>query len=418
MEAIALAHVSKRYKRYVSRAARLADWIGFRRGAHFSEHWALHDVSFTVGPGEAVGIVGRNGAGKSTLLKLITGTTRPTAGAIRVNGRVAALLELGLGFDPEFTGRQNVLMNAHLLGLTGPQAVRLMPEIEAFAEIGTFLDQPLRTYSSGMQMRLAFSAATAVRPEVLIVDEALSVGDAYFQHKSFARIRDFKRQGTTILFTSHDPGAVKTLCDRAVLLEEGKLVMDGTPAAVLDVYNATIARREADYAIQEAQGWSEAVVATRSGNGLARVSRVVLVERGREVGAVPVGAAAALRVAFDVFAAVPEFTVGILIRDRLGNDVFGTNTHLHGASRPMAGAERGMVVDFAFPALNLGVGSYSVSVALHAGRSHVESNFDWWDNLIAFQVVPGDGPVAIGTSYLPVEVAWREPVSPPDDGAR
>src|SRR5690606_6737354 len=183
----------KAYKEYPNRWARLAEWlVPFSKPRHRLK-WVLQDVSFSVEPGQALGIVGINGAGKSTLLKMITGTTQPSSGQIHIQGRVAALLELGMGFHPDFSGRQNVFMAGQLLGLSMEELQALMPEIEAFAEIGPYMDQPVRTYSSGMQMRLAFSVATARRPDVLIVDEALSVGDAYFQHKSFNRIREFRQ---------------------------------------------------------------------------------------------------------------------------------------------------------------------------------------------------------------------------------
>jgi len=182
-----------------------------------------------------------NGAGKSTLLKVITGTIQPTSGQVILSGKVAAMLELGMGFHPEFTGRQNVVMASQLLGLSDSEIKDLMPSIEAFAEIGSYIDEPVRTYSSGMQARLAFSVATAVRPDILIVDEALSVGDTYFQHKSFDRIREFRKQGTTLLIVSHDKQAIQAVCDRAILLKSGRLAMEGRPEEVMDFYNASLA---------------------------------------------------------------------------------------------------------------------------------------------------------------------------------
>jgi len=171
---------------------------------------------------------------------MITGTTQPTTGGVHITGRVAAMLELGMGFHPDFTGRQNAFMAGQLLGYGVDEIAHLMPEIEAFAEIGDYIDQPVRVYSSGMQMRLAFSVATAHRPDVLIVDEALSVGDAYFQHKSFARIREFRERGTTLLLVSHDKGAIQAICDRAILLNSGRLVREGEPEEVMDYYNALL----------------------------------------------------------------------------------------------------------------------------------------------------------------------------------
>ena len=199
---IVVSDLGKAYKSYPSQWSRLAEWINPSGKPRHRLHWVLKDINFHLRAGEAVGIVGANGAGKSTLLKLLTGTTRPTTGQISVNGRVAALLELGMGFHPDFTGRQNAMMGGQLLGLSVEEILRLMPSIEAFAEIGEYIDQPVRTYSSGMQMRLAFSVATARRPDVLIVDEALSVGDSYFQHKSFERIREFRRAGNTLMIVS------------------------------------------------------------------------------------------------------------------------------------------------------------------------------------------------------------------------
>ncbi|MDD2547725.1 MAG: ABC transporter ATP-binding protein, partial [Burkholderiaceae bacterium] len=213
---IELFDLGKAYKRYPNRWARLREWL--QPGAPRHElQWVLKGLNLRVAPGQAVGVIGRNGAGKSTLLKMITGTSTPTQGHVTLQGRVAALLELGMGFHPDFTGRQNAWMAAQLLGLADAEIAASMPGIEAFAEIGRYIDEPVRTYSSGMQVRLAFSVATAVRPDVLIVDEALAVGDVYFQHKCYARIRGFRAQGTTLLFVSHDPGAIKSLCDRAVL---------------------------------------------------------------------------------------------------------------------------------------------------------------------------------------------------------
>jgi len=209
MGKLVVSHLGKAYKRYAGKWARTLEWITGR--PQHEQTWVLNDIHFTVHPGEAVGIVGVNGAGKSTLLKIITGTTQPTKGSVHTEGRVAALLELGMGFHPDFTGRQNVFMAGQLLGLQGDEIAACLPAIEAFAEIGDYIDRPVRTYSSGMQMRLAFSVATAVRPAVLIVDEALSVGDAYFQHKSFNRIREFGKQGTTLLIVSHDKAAIQSI---------------------------------------------------------------------------------------------------------------------------------------------------------------------------------------------------------------
>ncbi len=211
MGKIVVKDLGKAYKHYPSRWSRLWDWIIPWGPDRFTLKWVLQDINFSVAPGEALGIIGINGAGKSTLLKMIVGTVSPTTGSVEIGGRVAALLELGMGFHSDFTGRQNAFMAGQLLGMSVPEITQLMPEIEAFAEIGDYIDQPVRVYSSGMQMRLAFSVATAKRPDVLIVDEALSVGDAYFQHKSFNRIREFRKLGTTLLIVSHDKSAIQAV---------------------------------------------------------------------------------------------------------------------------------------------------------------------------------------------------------------
>ena len=235
--------LGKAYRQYGSELRRVLSWFSVPVTAQ-SEQWVLRDISFSVGPGEAVGIIGQNGAGKSTLLKLITGTARPTEGSVHLQGRIAAILELGMGFNPDLTGRQNAYHAAGLMGFSHDDIDRVIAEIENFAEIGDYFDQPTRTYSSGMQMRVAFAVATAIRPDLLIVDEALSVGDAYFQHKSFDRIREFQKQGTSLLLVSHDKGAIQSICNRAILLEKGRVLRDGPPEEVTDLYNALIAERE------------------------------------------------------------------------------------------------------------------------------------------------------------------------------
>lgn len=234
MGMLVVSNVGKAYKRYPSKWARLLEWVTGK--PQHAKTWVLRDIHFTVNPGEAVGIVGINGAGKSTLLKIITGTTQPTNGNVHVEGRVAALLELGMGFHPDFTGRQNAFMAGQLLGHSMEEIANSMHEIESFAEIGSYIDLPVRIYSSGMQVRLAFSVATAIRPSILIVDEALAVGDIAFQRKCFARIEQYREKGTTLLFVSHDLEAIKKLCDKAILLNEGKIKCFDTPKVVCQEY--------------------------------------------------------------------------------------------------------------------------------------------------------------------------------------
>jgi lipopolysaccharide transport system ATP-binding protein len=236
MGQICVEKLGKGYKNYPNKWARLAEWIiPFSKPRH-KLTWILNDINFSIDRGESVGIIGVNGAGKSTLLKMISGTTQPTVGEIHISGTVAALLELGLGFHPEFTGRQNVYMAGQLLGYEYDEISQLMPEIEQFAEIGAYIDQPVRTYSSGMQVRLAFSVATAKRPDVLIVDEALSVGDMPFQRKCFSRIERFCNEGMTLLFVTHDIDTVKKICSKAIFINKGRLELFDSAKNVCDEY--------------------------------------------------------------------------------------------------------------------------------------------------------------------------------------
>jgi homopolymeric O-antigen transport system ATP-binding protein len=399
--------LGKAYKRYPKKWGRLAEWVGF--GRRHDLNWVLRDVSFDVAPGEAVGIIGANGAGKSTLLKLITGTIRPTTGAFEAGGRVAALLELGIGFHPEFTGRQNVFMAGHILGIPSHQITSLMGAIEAFAEIGEYVDEPVRTYSSGMQVRLAFSVATAVRPDILIVDEALSVGDTYFQHKSFDRIRRFRDAGTTLLFVSHSPTAIKTLCSRTLLMDQGILLRDDAPNAVLDYYNALVAAQRADYEIRQSE--IPGRIVTRSGTSDAAIESVELLADGQPVRTVRSNGCATIRLTIAVHKSMPHLTAGILIRDRLGNDVFGTNTYRLASNRTELSARERLAVDFRIADLALGVGSYSLTAALHTDDTHISANYDWWDGALVFQVVPGGGPASIGVCALRVVAEWSRDVT-------
>lgn len=241
--AISLKNVSKSYKRYARPVDRLKE-ILLPGKSQTQEFWALRDISLKVSKGETLGIIGQNGSGKSTLLQIIAGTLTPTTGEVSINGRVSALLELGSGFNPEFTGRQNVFFNGQILGLSKEEIQAKYDEIAAFADIGDFIDQPVKTYSSGMFVRLAFAVAVSVNPDILIVDEALAVGDIYFQQKCFDRIRSLKDWGTTLLFVSHDSAAVHKLCNRALLMETGVLVLDAKPKQVIDFYEAKLLQKK------------------------------------------------------------------------------------------------------------------------------------------------------------------------------
>ncbi|MEH2025127.1 ABC transporter ATP-binding protein [Nostoc sp.] len=233
--AISLKNVSKCYKRYTHPVDRLKELL-LPAKTYAQEFWAVRDVSFEVIKGETMGIIGRNGAGKSTLLQLICGTLTPTSGELQVNGRVAALLELGAGFNPEFTGRENVYMNGAIMGLSRQEVDERFDQIAAFADIGDFIDQSVKTYSSGMYVRLAFASAIHVYPDILIVDEALAVGDMFFQAKCMARMRQMMDSGVTVLFVSHDIGSVKSLCQRCAFIEHGQLINIGKASLVVDNY--------------------------------------------------------------------------------------------------------------------------------------------------------------------------------------
>lgn len=238
--AISVNKVSKKFRLFTSPSARLAEALHPFRKAYHREFWALRDVSFTVRRGEVLGILGQNGSGKSTLLQIICSVMQPTEGNVQAHGRISALLELGAGFNPEFTGRQNVMLNGSIMGFSRKEMQRRMPEIEAFADVGEFFDQPVKTYSSGMSVRVAFAAAIHIDPEILIVDEALAVGDAKFQHKCYTKIEDFKARDKTIILVTHDISQITAHCDRAILMNKGHLVMDGRPRDVVDRYIETI----------------------------------------------------------------------------------------------------------------------------------------------------------------------------------
>lgn len=398
MGTITVSNLGKAYKQYPSRWARLAEWLIPYYPKQHTLKWILQDINFTVLPGEAVGIIGVNGAGKSTLLKMITGTTVPTTGSVYMSGRVAAMLELGMGFHPDFTGRQNAFMAGQLLGYTPEEIQNLMPEIEAFAEIGTYIDEPVRVYSSGMQMRLAFSVATAIRPDILIVDEALSVGDAYFVHKSFDRIRQFREQGTTLLIVSHDKGAIQAVCDRAILLSAGKVALEGEPEAVMDAYNALIAEKESGTVRQIST--ENGKTQTISGSGEAIIKRIdLLSDEGDSLDVVSVGQAVELRLVVGTTDTVPELVTGFMIKDRLGQVVFGTNTfHLKQVLHNLE-PNVDITLGFRFQA-NLGPGTYSIATALHSKDTHLSKNYEWKDLALIFNVINTSKPEFIGSNWL------------------
>jgi lipopolysaccharide transport system ATP-binding protein len=401
MSLIDVKNVGKAYKRYTSKWQRLAEWFKVPTTSKAEEKWAIKEISFCVSEGESIGIIGTNGAGKSTLLKLITGTTQPTIGSIHRQGTVAAILELGMGFHPNFTGRQNVMMSGLLLGLKAKELEQLMPEIIAFSEIGDYIDQPVRVYSSGMQMRLAFSVATAKRPDLLIIDEALAVGDVYFQHKSFERIRTFKEQGTTLLIVSHDKAAIQSVCDRAILLDKGQVILEGKPDHVMDFYNAMIAERESK-SIEQVE--SAAGVQTLSGTGEVSITDISLLNtEQQQIETVKVGQKVTLSISATVNQNVDELVLGFLIKDRLGQSVFGTNTS--NLNQTLLNLKQGENIHYQVDLeMNLGVGNYSFSIALHAAATHIEKSYEWRDLACMFSVVNVDEAKFVGVTWMPAEL--------------
>ena len=387
-------NVSKQYRTYTRPADRLKESLTRGRLRRHKEFWALQDVSFELEKGTTVGIVGPNGCGKSTLLQIIAGTLEPTHGDVQHEGRIAALLELGAGFDPEFTGIENAYMNASLLGLTRRATDALLPKIERFAEIGQFIHQPVRTYSSGMYVRLAFSIAASVEPEILLVDESLAVGDAVFQHRCLRRIQDLQEQGTTVLFVSHDLAAVRALCSRAILLNGGRVVTDGAPLDVLNCYQKIIMEREQAYEAdaesrsEEARdNWIDVAAPLsytyRHGNRGAEIVAAELTNTDRRpMEIIETGEPLMMRVTVRIKQDIEDPIVGFLIRNRHGISAFGTNTKEHLIE--FGTVRRGDLLETIF-SFNcwLGVDDYSISCAVHSRDGEA---YDWVDGTRFFRV--------------------------------
>ncbi|CNJ46231.1 lipopolysaccharide transport system ATP-binding protein [Yersinia aldovae] len=386
MHSVYVEKLGKAYKQYPSRWGRLIEWIYPNGKKRHNLKWILKNVNFTVDPGEAVGIIGVNGAGKSTLLKMITGTTQPTVGTVSVIGRVAAMLELGMGFHPEFTGRQNVYMAGQLLGLTIEELTYLMPEIESFAEIGSYIDQPVRVYSSGMQVRLAFSVATIVRPALLIVDEAMSVGDVYFQQKCIERIEKFKREGTSILFVTHDFSALHTICDKAILLADGECQFIGRTVDAVELYygylnkNKAIASTETEIG-QKYIGIQKFIKKISLKSESANV--VSCIENETEC-------------CFEIeLQGLHEFDsphIGFRIQDRLGQVIYETNTFCQKINMPSTSNINRVYFKFYN---NLCPGEYTLAMGIEAG-GHGDGMFNMvialTERVTSFQVI--DRPTA------------------------
>ena len=400
---IEIVGLHKSFKIYRTPRDRLKEWffLGHRR-FHEAAH-VLNDINLSVGSGESFGIIGMNGAGKSTLLKIITGTMAPSQGHMRIEGRVAALLELGTGFHQDLTGRENVLINGKLAGLSEQQVADRLEDIQAFSELGDYFDKPVRTYSSGMYVRLAFSLASSVDPDILIIDEALSVGDAYFQQKCLTRIMQFKRQGATILFVSHDAGAVKLLCDRVALLEKGTVRGVGSPIDMLETYNALLAKRDGvgdDYMVRRGDRDAFGRHQLSSGNRKAEIESVKMVSSsGKGVDAIEAGDSCRISVKVRFHSPIQNPTVGILIRDRMGYDIFGTNSYDLMTTTGVFDREDVCVFHFDCK-MNLGPGDYTVTAALHSDKTHLDECYEWIDRILTFKVVPRSDFLFLGVSFL------------------
>jgi ABC-type polysaccharide/polyol phosphate transport system ATPase subunit len=397
-KALSVSNVSKQYRIYDRPGDRLKETLTRGRWKAHREFWALHRVSFELEAGTTTGIVGPNGCGKSTLLQIIAGTLEPTHGHVRYEGRVAALLELGAGFNTEFTGIENIYLSAALYGFSRRRTESLLPEIERFAEIGPFVHQPVKTYSSGMYVRLAFAIAVNVDPQILLVDEALAVGDATFQHRCLRRIKEMQEKGTTILFVSHDLGAVRALCSRAVLLNAGAVVIDGKPADVLNRYQRIIMAREEAYEAQAQVSTGELAASPeideeegaplhytyRHGDGSAEILSLTLLDASlRPIELVETGEAVYIRMRVRFHKDVEEPVFGIIIRNRLGIHIYGTNTRLQEVNIGQVRSGETVEVSFAFNC-RLGTDNFNVAVAVHSADG---VSFDWLDGALFFQVM-------------------------------
>lgn len=404
MNAIAADNLSKSYRIYAKPADRLRELL-FRRKRH-QDFWALKQVSFAVPRGSMFGIIGENGSGKSTLLQIIAGTMQPTSGTKLIQGRVAALLELGSGFNPEFTGRENAHLNSSILGLDNGEIARRMPEIERFAEIGDFMDQPVKTYSSGMYVRLAFAVSINVDPEILLVDESLAVGDIYFQQRCIRKIRQLKQDGKTIVLVSHDTAAISNLCDAALWLEHGEVRDCGQTDRVVSGYVAAMAQRKDPYANEHAPRATEAssvelqgapdedlVVSTlrnvdrRWGNRQAEILGVKLIDpSGQPCDSIYHDEIVTLRVSAQFHRPFDRPLIGFILRNRLGEDICGINSSAQGVVLPPAAAEQVCTVDFTLKIPPLHPGNYHFTVAVGNGTHEDYSTCDFVENVISLTI--------------------------------
>ncbi len=389
--------ISKKFKLYRAPADRLKE-ILFRKKCH-KDFWALDNVSFTVDDGQAMGIIGQNGSGKSTMLKILTGIYLPDSGSISINGKITGLLELGTGFNPEMTGVENIYMNGLLLGMSREEIDGKKDAIIEFTELGEFIYEPIKTYSSGMTMRLAFSIAIHADPQCFVVDEALSVGDAHFQQKCMDRIRAFRKNGGSIIFVSHDLNAVKMLCDKAILLNHGIVIEEGDPENVVNSYNFLISKQgdDLDSSIYKIDGESS------FGTFEAQITDIELIGEHSRSNMISSGEKATISVSIEACNAIRDVTVGIAIRDKFGQEIFGTNTYHH---KKNFNLEKGKKYICRYlMEMNIAPGKYTLTAALHVGDSHLNHCIHWKDKFIDFEVAGIYGNMFIGVCRLKPEIS-------------
>jgi lipopolysaccharide transport system ATP-binding protein len=398
---VRVQNISKLYRLYRRPSDRIRELLPLHGKPLHTDFWALKDVSFSLERGESLGVVGPNGGGKSTLLQIVSGILQPTSGRVVAQGRIAALLELGAGFNPDFTGRENVLLNGEILGLSRGEIGRSMPSIEAFAEIGTFIDRPVKEYSNGMYVRLAFSTAIHVNPDILIVDEALAVGDAVFANRCVRKFQELRERKVTVLFVSHDLGLVKQLSQRAILLVNGQIAAEGGAPAVINRYIALVLdRQRKDQTVEP--GFPVLGASFRHGDGSNRILDIGLaLADDAPTHSVAAGDFVTVRVRSLFNGPNTRPMVGILIRNRIGMEVYGTNTQIEDADLGSFEPGEELTVDFRF-ACWLTPGEYTLTAATQNADG---SSLDWLDDAIAFEVISGKRRT--GVTDLRAEVQWH-----------
>lgn len=397
---IRVESISKRFKLYRSPSDRLKEIVTRRK--YHTNFDALKDISFSVASGETLGIVGQNGAGKSTLLKILTGILLPDSGSISIDGKITGLLELGTGFNPEMTGIENIFMNGTLLGMTREEINSKKQEIIDFTELGEFIFEPLKTYSSGMVMRLAFAVAIHADPRCFVVDEALSVGDAHFQQKCMNRIKEFRYNGGSIIFVSHDMNAIKMLCDKAILLNQGEVIEKGVPETVVNSYNFLVSKlndKENKMVIENKEEHSY-------GTFEAKITKVSIVGQDSKSNVISSGEAATIEVVIEAFTNLDELTTGILIRDKYGQDIFGTNTFNYRIDFDI-NSEKICSVIYNVK-MDIGSGKYTISAAIQKKPTHGTRRFHWMDKSTTFEIAGNYDKDFIGICKLYPRIEIRK----------